>query len=53
MTALALVFQNTTFDVTDRNGQPWLKMRDMVSALYGATKGGAKVTPPLKTQKKP
>ena len=33
MTALALVFQNTTFDVTDRNGQPWLRGYQIGTAL--------------------
>lgn len=33
MTATSLVFQNTTFDVTDRNGQPWLRLPQIEGAL--------------------
>jgi prophage antirepressor-like protein len=33
MTRTALVFQNTTFDVTDRNGQPWLRGLQIGAAL--------------------
>lgn len=29
----ALAFQNTTFDVVDRDGQPWLKAADIARAL--------------------
>ena len=33
MAAQSLVFQETTFDVIDRNGQPWLKAADIARAL--------------------
>lgn len=39
MTSSALVFQNTTFDIIDRNNQPWLKLHQMADCLYPA-KGG-------------
>ena len=31
--AITLVFQNTTFDVVDQNGQPWLKSPQIAEAL--------------------
>ncbi|MCG9078911.1 BRO-N domain-containing protein [Laribacter hongkongensis] len=33
MAAQSLAFQETTFDVIDRNGQPWLKAADIARAL--------------------
>lgn len=36
----ALTFQSTAFNVVMRDGKPWLSMRDLVTALYGASKGG-------------
>jgi BRO family, N-terminal domain len=33
MTRTALVFQNTHFDATDRNGQPWLRSPQIAEAL--------------------
>ncbi len=33
MTATALVFQNTQFDVVDRNNQPWLRGTQIADAL--------------------
>jgi prophage antirepressor-like protein len=38
--AAALVFESTTFSVVTRNDQPWLTMRELAGALYGAVKGG-------------
>jgi prophage antirepressor-like protein len=40
MTASALQFQETPFDVIDRNGQPWLKQSQIANVLYGIAKGG-------------
>lgn len=33
MAAHSLAFQETIFDVVDRNGQPWLKAADIARAL--------------------
>lgn len=29
-----LTFEATTFEIVDQNGQPWMRMRDIIKALY-------------------
>lgn len=48
--AAALVFESTTFEVITRNDQPWLTMRELAGALYGAVKGGATMEVWMRTQ---
>lgn len=48
----ALAFQNTTFNLVTRNNQPWLTMRDLVSVLYGVTKGGGQTDAPFENAEK-
>lgn len=45
MTALTLSFQETQFDVVDRNNQPWLKLPQVAQVLY--SKGGDQSDPPF------
>lgn len=52
MTVLTLSFQETQFDVVDRNNSPWLRQSEIARVLYGVKKGGGQSDAPFENAEK-